>query len=336
MVARTFTFTVVAAGGSPLAVAAQNLPPGTWGTLAMNGLNSSWTDGGDSFLSFAPHGEWDSLHNRLVFVGGTHSTVSAPAGNKMRQFDYDDVLNTWTRNDTVIPLPGDGNWDHGYYHLAVNPATGDLYRKIYGSDFCIKRLWNAGAWTGIAANPLDDWNLAIGSLVWHPGLYGGEGGLILGAYEGFASWRPSTNVWTILRQVSNTMGTSSNHNAVYNRADQCAYFFNEGFAWKVTAAGVVSAVAAPPVTPTTANINSGGCVYSSTGTNRMVMLTSAVNGKAIYEYNHVTNAWANIGTYPFSYSNSFTGFTCDTYGCLVFIMTTSSNTIGTTAYVWKR
>ncbi len=332
LTSNSFTLTVASAS-SALTTLAASLSAGQWGSLTMSGLDSTWVGGGDSFLSFGPIGQWDSAHNRLVYIGATHP--NSGGAYETREFYCDTSSgDTWVRNNSVIP-PGDGSEDHGYYHMACDPATGDLYRKRYGVESVSRKPWG-GSWSTIATPNLDDWNLAVGSLVWHPGLHSGNGGLILATYEGFDTWNPGTNSWTVRRQVSDTMGTSANHNAVYNRADQCAYFFNESKAWKVTAAGAVSAVAAPPLSPTVANINSGGCVYSSTGSNRMVMMASAANGKTIYEYNHTTNAWASIGTYPFSYSNSFAGFTADSLGCLVFIMTTSSNNIGTTVHVWKR
>lgn len=335
MTTRTFTFTVQAAGSSALAQAAAALSSGSWGALAMNGLDSSWTDGGDSFLSYCPHGEWDTLHKKLVFIGATHPNTAVPY--LTRQFDYTDSTNTWARDNSTIP-PGSGGPDHGYYHTAVNPATGDIYWRRYAGGTTVYKRPYGGSWGAIASTPLEELSQNVASaLVWHPGLFGGTGGVIHGNWCGIAAYNPLTNAWTSLRAVNGTMGTY--HNAgVYNRADQCVYVGGGNGStalWKVTAAGVVSQAASAPVA-FGADLAGQAALYSSTGSNRMVLLSNSANGKAIYEYNHAANTWASLGTYPFSYSNSFAGFTCDDYGCLVFVMTTSANTIGSTAYIWKR
>lgn len=322
-------------GSSALAALAASLSAGQWGTLTMSNLGDSvWIGGGDSFLSFGPIGQWDELHDRLVYIGATHPGAGA---YETREFYCDTASGeAWVRNDTNIP-PGDGGPDHGYYHFALDPATGDRYRKQYGADSVARRAYASSSWSALSAPPLDDWNLAVGGLVWHPGLYSGGGGVILATYEGFCSYNPSTTSWTTLRNSPGTFSSGmTNMAAVYNRADQCAYFFGDGGSWKITAAGTVSSVTGPPVGVAMASVGSGCHVFSSTGSNRMVALATATSGKTIYEYNHSADSWASIGSYSWSYSNSFAGFTCDSLGVLLFIMTTSGNSMGTTAQVWKR
>lgn len=327
--------TITISAGGQLATLAASLSAGQWGTLTMSGLSdSNWIGGGDSFLSFGPSGQWDQLHSRLVYIGATHPTSGA---YETREFYCDTASGeVWVRNNTNIP-PGNGSEDHGYYHFALDPATGDRYRKQYGADSVSQRAYASASWSALPSPPLDDWNLSVGGLVWHPGLYSGAGGIILATYEGFCSYRVSTNSWTTLRNSPGAFsGSMTNMAAVYNRADQCAYFFGDGGSWKITAGGTVTAVAAPPLSVAMSSVGGGCHIYSSTGSNRMVAMATATSGKTIYEYNHSANSWASIGSYSWSYSNSFAGFTCDSLGVLLFISTGSGNSMSTTAQVWKR
>lgn len=320
-------------GGSSLATVAASLASGEWGSLTMSGMtDSDWVGGGDSFLSFGPSGQYDPGHDALVYIGATHPGAGA---YETREFVGDLATNTWTRNNTAIP-PGDGGPDHGYYHFALDPATGDRYRKQYGADSVARRTYASSSWSALPSPPLDDWSLAVGGLVWHPGMYT-VGACILATYEGFCAYNPASNSWSTLRLASGTFSSGmTNMAAVYNRADQCAYFFGDGGSWKITAGGTVSSVTAPPVGVAMSSVGSGCHVFSSTGSNRMVAMNTATSGKTIYEYNHSTDLWSSIGSYSFNYSNSFAGFTVDELSCLVFIKTSSANSISSTVEVWKR
>lgn len=320
-------------GGSSLATLVAGMSANSWSSLTMSGLtDSDWIGGGDSFLSFGPSGQYDPVHDELVYIGATHPGSGA---YETREFVGTLSTNTWVRNNTAIP-PGDGGPDHGYYHFALDPATGDRYRKQYGADSVARRTYASSSWSALPSPPLDDWSLAVGGLVWHPGMFT-VGACILATYEGFCAYNTASNSWTTLRLASGTFsGSMTNMAAVYNRADQCAYFFGDGGSWKITAGGTVSAVAGPPVGVAMSSVGTGCHVFSSTGSNRMVALNTASSSKTIYEYNHSTDAWGSIGSYSWSYSNSFAGITVDELSCLVFIKTSSANSISSTVEVWKR
>jgi hypothetical protein len=352
MATKPFTLTVVTqtgTGASALAQAASQMAAGTWAVFPMSGLTSPvWIANNNTYLDGCPIGQYDPFNDRLVFIGGEHptgpSTYNEINGPLSTNTFSRDAIKPANMSDSDLPQP----W-HGYYHTAVDWSTGDLYHifptsNVLGGDRAVwYRAGGVGAWTRIADTPIP--RSAAGGAgysmaqVWHPGMFGGRGGLVQIGVNKIAIYNPLTNTWT-MNASSFSMGTI-NTVGVYNRADQCIYCGggNSNLSmYRIDVNGVVTQRANFPIA-TGSNFNSTqGPLYSSTGSNRMVVMsvTQQAIGQVIYEYNHVSDTWAQIGTYPFTYGAGYACFTVDSCGVLLFVYNVSSTTINSSAYIWKR
>lgn len=334
---------------SQLGAAAASLSPGQWAPFAMSGLlNSVWIANNNTYLDGCPIGQYDPFNDRLVFMGGehptgpsTHAQINGPLSTNTFSRDSVEPANI---ADSSLPQP-----EHGYYHMAVDTSTGDIYWissvQYPGIDFKTvhRRVGGtAAAWTDIGLTPIQRSPSSGAGLAmaqaWHPGMFGGRGGLVQVGAGAIAIYNPLTGLWT--SPVAKSMGTINNV-AVYSRADQCIYCGggnNNLSMYKVDVNGVITQLANFPFA-VGSNFNSTqGPLFASTGTNRIVVMSVAQQaiGKVIYEYNPGADSWAQIDTYPFTYGAGYAAFTVDSCGVLLFVYNVSSTTINPSAYIWKR
>jgi hypothetical protein len=305
--------------GTPtaLAVLANSMLSGEWVPFTMGGLDLSIVTAASasvpSILTFAARGVWDCGHKKLQFVGTSHTggVVIAGSGGLAT---WDDATNQWTREtyDWNSANPG-----HAYYHLAVNPNTGDLYFRIYFSPAIMRRAFGAtgqSSWqTGQVANQPNNANQVAGGLEWFPQLNGGTGGLVFVDALG-ASWSNATlTSWSSTQTL-----VSGNYQNWIARAGGFVYWgggsvVNTTAMYRMDPTG---AAVQMPNTPLPVGVNSDPAIILShpNGTDLLLFGTNA--GDPIYRFSGGT--WSNIGTHQIG-AQFWVGFTIPDYGVILFL-----------------
>jgi hypothetical protein len=176
----------------PLRDVANAMQPGTWAAVPQTNINSVLAQGPTTGhqLPFAMSASWDPTLLKLHFVGTDHGT------NVTSYMGYDAQANSWTFFGDTPMTPS-----HGYDHTSIDPRTGTLYTREYGSNDIFKRPVG-GSWTLASSWPVGAYiQVAIGTDWWSGPLTGGSANGNLVAYNCGAAngelflWNASTNSW---------------------------------------------------------------------------------------------------------------------------------------------
>ncbi|MCS6943934.1 MAG: hypothetical protein RMK97_00700 [Sutterellaceae bacterium] len=298
------TITIANAGESTLARVAAALGPGQWATLTMGGLSAALLDAGSgrSITEFGARGHWDPVHKRIQFWGQGHY-----AGSKL--ITYDDLTNAWTADSTQV-FSGIG---HAYYHLALDPATGDLYLRGYNST-SVRRKPYGGAWTSISSFA-DIGRQITGGLEWHAGLNGGRGGLVFIDHRSCQTWNPATNAWTA--RSSNLTGMGEFHNWIASAGNFVYFGGGNGSTamYRVSAAGSVEAAASTPLGAGIWAAGGAAPVISHPDGQQLLQFAAGASGP-IYRFNGTS--WFSHGSHQIGPRQWFAVPISD-YGVVVFI-----------------
>jgi len=295
--------TTLATGTStPLAQLAASMQPGQWANFTMGNFNFALVDagGGHSILEFASRGHWDPVHKKIQFWGQGHN-----AGQAL--ITYNDATNTWTRDTTVA----NSNIGHGYQHVALNPANGDLYMRIYGQG-TIRRKPYGQAWQDVA--PFDNSvnNQVAGALEWVPQLNGGAGGL---AFADTGGVRFSNAAVTSWGSQANGASGPYHQNGV---AISGAFYFGGGNGssdfWRLNANGTVTDVADSPVN---FGVTAMHLIPHPNGVDALLIGPGTAGNT--YRYNTVANTWSNLGAHQLNSGVWWVGVTVPEYGVTVWL-----------------
>lgn len=183
---------------SSLSQLAASLAPGQWGELQTNNINSALSASGasDMTIGYSEEMKWNPVTRQLQFVGSDH-------GDCTKFVVYDEATNRWT--DKGKPAWVSCITNHGYDHMAVDPATGDLFSRVFRTGDLYR--WDGSQWralptlnfgyTGAAAVGLEYFPEMDG-LVWASVESGTLGSVFL--------WERKSNSWKRLTSASLPMG----------------------------------------------------------------------------------------------------------------------------------
>jgi len=305
----------VLAGATTLGSLAGSMSPGGWAVLNTGGDGSGFSSSlievelPGHILQFADKGMWYAGAQQVFFVGQGHLA-------SMKIVSYTDSANHWqqepkppwdqTTQNVGICCGGVG---HGYNHSTMNPGTGDLFVREYGSKTVHKFTRATGQWTNLPDMPQS--LPCCGALEYFPergGLVAVGGGTVL-------FYKEATSTWTT---QSTTLTMGPYHNVAYYSAANHVVLFGGGNGssdlYQMNAAGGITKVKNAPIAFGISNtVNT---VDPASG--RMLVFTINGNG---YEFDPAGNNWIviNVGT---------TGATGDTTWLNDGVMATPISTYG--------
>lgn len=294
-------------GSSAIASLAASMSSGQWAGFSMGGMGVSLLDvgGGHSITEFSARGHWDPVHKKIQYWGQGHYEAE-------KLVTWDDAANQWSVGAGAnLTQP-----EHAYYHLALDPASGDLYLRQYGSA-TIKKKPYGGSWTNIASCK-NTGNQVAGGLEWLAGLNGGAGGLAFCDTLSVETWHPATNAWTM--RNSSLSGLGSYHNWIVAAAGSIYFGGGNGSStmYRLAANGTVSSA---PSTPIQAGVGAGIVMRHPDG-NQLLLFSQGATG-AIYRFNG--SSWVSHGTHQIGgATNLWFGVPIPDYGVVLFVAQTAS------------
>ncbi|HEX6706132.1 MAG TPA: hypothetical protein VF169_15325, partial [Albitalea sp.] len=202
------------AAASTLGDKAAALGAGQWTTLNKAGdgagfdynlIQSCGDDCGDVILNYADKGLWNPLTREMHFIGKGHY-------RELKHISYGEATNKWVKEANPYWTCG-APWSnclgmgHGYEHTTINPATGDIFARVFNSTEVYRWTRSTKTWTKLPAAPNP--TIAIG-LEYFPEL----GGVVLAGGGSAYLYKESTNSWSTLA-TGLSMGPYHNI-AIYN------------------------------------------------------------------------------------------------------------------------
>ena len=279
-----------AAQASALSDAAAALQPGQWKVLNksgdasgfdMNLIISCGDDCGDVILDYADKGLWNPLTREMHFIGKGHY-------RELKHISYGEATNKWVREADPYWTCG-APWSscyaigHGYEHTTINPATGDIYARLWDSTQVYKWTRASKVWSQLPAAP--NLTIALG-IEYFPEM----GGLVMAGNGEVHIYRESTKAWS---KLGSGLSMGMYHNvARYDPVNKVVLFGggnNSNQLYKLDATGKVSAIAPAP---------------TSVGINSSVFTADPASGKyllfgesgSFYEYDVPGNKWGALST----------------------------------------
>jgi len=304
-------------------------------------MNIDPTGTGDGMFSFSPQITWDNLHNVARFWGGCHGTGGGP--EHLYLGTYTDSTNSWP-SVPVNAAEVVNTITHAYFSATIDQQTGDVYTSepFWDLSHVWKYSWATQSWS----NPLPSssiWGAHCAALtvVYHPGLYGTHGGLVLGSNSGIwtIDLRATTPAWTLILDRTQQVNAMPDFPAgIYDYKTQCVYVGGSTGFWQIAAsagAGTPVQVTAPTISP-----QGGQRIVTSSGNPSNNMLVMDQSGNAV-EFNgstwssFTTNAPAGLLS---TTNNWYAAGAVPAYGVIIFPRGELSPTPKTslTMYVWKR
>jgi hypothetical protein len=341
-------------GGDPalpdrLSKVAASLSAGQWGTVIVsNQLNIDPVNSGDGMFSYSPHIEWDNEHGRMMFLGGVHGD---PA-NVQRFFlgRYLESTNEWNPMlPSTMPVQSGTGGGHTYYGWTLDQETGDVYgtAAFYDTANVRRYRYATDTWDNpLPSNTVWGEHCAAVALVYHPGLYGNVGGLLVGSNAGIWSLnlRDASPTWTVILDRTRPLTAMGDFPVgVYDPKTRAAYLGGGNATtslWRIQAsegAGTPSPVAYPSqdIDP-----SGNGCVITASGNpaNSLVLLDRT---GAVSEFNGTS--WSPVSaTVPRALLDTtddwWSAGAVAAHGCIVFPKgtRTPSSATSTTMHLWKR
>jgi hypothetical protein len=164
------------ASGAVLDDLVAGMAPGTWIKMPQNSTFDNLSLG-YSLLYWADGGVWDSINDRVIWVGGPGSCCADPPIYKM--ITYTESNGAWQVSTT--PFSGSG---HAYDGNALDPSTGTLYFGKHYDDYV--KVWDGSSWSELPELP---WTGGVTpALAWFPELDDGNGGLVYAKENGKVAW----------------------------------------------------------------------------------------------------------------------------------------------------
>jgi hypothetical protein len=293
-------------GTSALAALAASMSSGQWANFSMGGMSAALLDAGNShsITEYASRGHWDPVHRKIQFWGQGHYSSE-------KLITWDDATNQWSVGTPAIA----GSIGHAYYHLAMDPTTGDLYLRAFGST-AVKKKPYGGAWVNITPFQNVSGQVA-GALEWFPSANAGAGGLAFCDVKSVQTWAPTANAWSTRSSTLSGLGNYHNWGVAAGSSVYCGGGNGSTAMYRLDANGSVSAA---PSTPITAGVGSGIVLRHPDG-NHLLLFAQGATG-AIHRFNG--SSWATHGTHQIGgTTNLWFGVPVSTYGVIVFVAQTN-------------
>jgi chitodextrinase len=328
------------AAGSPSALAqlATSMAPGGWAPFTMGGLDtqllSAVSQSVPSMVLFAAKGSWDCAHKKLQFAGTSHSPHPfGPTPGAGGLITWDDATNQWTKESYSWSSDDQG---HSYYHVTINPNSGNLYYRNFNSVRVMLRVYGTtgqASWVyGQVADVPSRANQVAGGLEWFSELNNGNGGLVFVDQQG-ASWSNAA-----LTSWSNAPPLLSGDFHNWSAHAGGFVYWGGGFSntagssltvmYRLSATGIAAKM---PDTPMPAAVNGGPAIVLAHPNGSDLLLVGVKAGDPVFRFDG--SAWTNVGTQQIG-PPAFIGFPIPDYGVVVFLQTTDG--IGTPkAVVYK-
>lgn len=287
---------------------AASLQPGQWANFTTGNFDLALVDAGQSrsIFEYATRGHWDPVNKKIQFWGQGHY-----AGQAL--ITYDEATNTWSKDTTVVN-PGIG---HNFQHLALNPANGDLFLRLYNSG---EIRWKPYGQAWQTAAPFNNINAQVsGALEWVPQLNNGAGGLAFADTGGVRFSNAAVTSWG--SQIDAASAPYGQNGVAINGAFYFGGGGNSVAFWRLNANGTITDVADPPV----AYSNSPSAprlIPHPNGIDALVVDPSAAGN--VYTYNAVQNTWTNSGQQQLGTVVWDVGITVPEYGVTVWLCQSSS------------
>lgn len=309
---------------SPLSTVVDGLAANAWGTLTASSLTSTLMTRGltSGIMPYSKRGHADSANGALFFYGGTHDDAMA---YRNYTIEYDIATNAWTDEADAWD---DGQQTHGYWHFALNRATGRQYGRAIGSSEVYSRSGPGQAWAltwDFGGMLFADWN-NYNAIEWFPDANAGAGGLVFasGAEILLSNAGVTSGMDITPAGYATTMGGGSTYGnfTCYDPVSQSVYTGGSGSnlsMFKIAADGTVTAAAdlQHPVNSDTTDSTSG-MIYPATSGNKMFSVRESDG--AIFEYTAGTNSWtATAWSVPFALNADYFGIPVPDEGCLLFV-----------------
>jgi hypothetical protein len=292
-ISNSHNVSVVAAGTSALATTAAAMSSGSWASFTMGNMNGTLVQvgGGHNCIEFCARGHWDNGHKKIQFWGQGHYTDT-------KLITWDDATNQWTATASVPYSGSSGNIGHAYYHLAMNPTTGDMYLRGYGTTTIWKKPYGSTWTTATNSGSWDSYMQVAGGLEWFPALNSGSGGLVMLNNKECKVSNSSVTSWAYATGGGSSAlsGAYDYHNWIAKTSSYCYMGGGNGSTamYRLDASGTV---AASTPTPYTAGIwaNGGNApVISHTNGTDLIQFPTTPTSGTIYKFNG--SVWSSIGT----------------------------------------
>lgn len=213
------------------------------------------------------------------------ANVSAGWGHRI----YDIVADAWTT------IAEDGLFDangHIYDNLTLDPALGDLYLMIGGSNTLRRFIAATQTWVdvGVPINPGGGIGTHQNGVAWHPHLYGlNDGGVIVMGTTNVYFWRKLTNSAEMVSGLAD-MGVNTGVGQYFASIDAVIGGYSSNVIVTPNAGDtpIIDEVGAPPIqtggnSPGTEDDNIYGTVHQHPyDATRLLLLERSVGIKTVY------------------------------------------------------
>jgi hypothetical protein len=197
---------------------------GTWAQLTVPNQNAVLSDIGvsGSMIGYVNSMPWNPFSKVIEIVGSDH----VGATPNLHHVRYVVLDNQFALAQAAPAVPGIG---HGYDHNTLNPYTGDLYSRLYGSFsgsiFALKKAFGGSSFINIPSVAAND-QVAIGTTWWSgPFVGGGSQGSYMIFNSGNAlgnvndgqilAYNPLTNAWFFNKEgMAPNYGSGSTYHSV--------------------------------------------------------------------------------------------------------------------------
>lgn len=281
---------------------------------------------GSNFIKWGSSAYYDPTRQEIGFIGKMEGS------NPWHWLVYNEAANTWSNSRALWTSANASG--HGYDHNTIDPSTGTVYFRPYGSDTV--QVWT-GSWSTLSA--FGSSAEIVGGLSWFPGV-----GLIYN--DGKGEKRYSGGSWSVVR----SLGGDSYHDwSEYNSTANVLIFGggNGSSHYKMTAGLTVTSIATAPF-----GIGAGetgqGVATSDPRSDRIIARNSTSGAWAQYDIS--ADSWTTLtqssgsGASPQTgtpnltindQSNHAIACAVPEYGVLVYIQYMGSGSTPANVWVYK-
>jgi hypothetical protein len=287
---KQITFTVTSASTAALRVAASSLTTAnSWTSFTIsNTYNTDPAGIGGSAWPYSPRMNY--ANGKVIHYGGIHTTP--PGGLAHVIGVYDVASNAWGASETS---PGVNDYLVHGFDMACCDAAGNMY-YMHTNNAVIRRRSSIGVYTSGATIPRYNTTCAM---AWHPGLFGGEGGVVIGDGLYLGIYRPSNNTYTNLITSGTLLMGEYSQSATYVARDGAVWIGgganSPAILRRVYANASHDTTSTSPSPPYVGSAADGpGQFNLLTATNTSGPIVASVSGNAWYHHNGTS--WTSNGT----------------------------------------